>query len=58
MQKKLSIMLPVYNMELYIDDCLRSLVKQSWEDDVEIIIIDDGSVDASTEICQKYISNY
>ena len=58
MQKKLSIMLPVYNMELYIDDCLRSLVKQSWEDDVEIIIIDDGSVDASTEICQKYSSKY
>ena len=51
-------MLPVYNMELYIDDCLRSLVKQSWEDDVEIIIIDDGSVDASNGICQKYISQY
>ena len=58
MQKKMSVMLPVYNMELYIDECLRSLVKQSWKDEVEIIIIDDGSVDASSEICEKYVLKY
>ena len=37
MQKKLSIMLPVYNMDSYIDECLKSLAKQDWDDDVEVI---------------------
>lgn len=58
MYKKLSIMLPVYNMELYIDKCLNSLVKQNWDNDVEVIIIDDGSTDASSNICSKYVSKY
>lgn len=58
MQKKLSIMLPVYNMEIYINECFQSLVRQNWASDVEIIIIDDGSTDASYDICKKYVSKY
>lgn len=58
MQKKLSIMLPVYNMDSYIDECLKSLAKQDWDDDVEVIIIDDGSTDASYEICRRYVDKY
>lgn len=58
MQKKMSIMLPVYNMESYVDECLKSLAKQDWDDDVEVIIIDDGSTDASYEICKRYVHKY
>ena len=57
MQKKLSIMLPVYNMDSYIDECLKSLAKQDW-DDVEVIIIDDDSTYASYEICRRYVNQY
>ena len=53
MQKKLSIMLPVYNMEIYINECFQSLVRQNWASDVEILLIDDGSTDASYNIYKK-----
>lgn len=42
MGKKLSIMIPVFNMQQYLDECLQSLVGQNWEDAVEIIIVDGG----------------
>ncbi len=53
----LSIVIPVYNLENYIEDCLNSLVEQITEN-VEIIIINDGSIDKSEIICQKYCSKY
>ena len=58
MGKKLSIMIPVFNMQQYLDECLQSLVGQNWEDAVEIIIVDDGSTDDSRKICQKYANKY
>ncbi len=48
----LSIIIPVYNAEKYLDDCFRSIRKQSFTD-YEVIIIDDGSKDASPGICDK-----
>lgn len=51
---KVSVIVPVYNVENYIDKCLNSLVNQTLED-IEIIIINDGSTDNSETIIKKYI---
>lgn len=53
----LSIIIPVYNLENYIKECLDSLVKQITEN-VEIIIVNDGSTDNSEIICKEYCSKY
>ena len=48
---KLSYIVPVYNVEAYLDKCLRSLYNQSLElADFEVVIINDGSSDSSIEI--------
>ena len=52
---KLSIIVPVYNVEKYIDKCLKSLVNQTLQD-IEIIIVNDGSQDKSAEIIEKYVT--
>ena len=44
----ITLIIPVYNMEDYIDDCLQSLLNQTYND-FETIIIDDGSTDKSVE---------
>lgn len=44
----ISIIVPVYNVEDYIEECLESLVKQTYKN-LEIILIDDGSTDNSGE---------
>lgn len=54
---KVSIIVPVYNVEKYIEKCLESLVNQTLED-IEIIIVNDGSKDNSKEIVEKYIEKY
>ena len=53
----LSIIIPVYNTEEYLTDCLNSLVSQ-MKQRVEIILIDDSSVDKSWSICKKYEKKY
>ena len=54
---KLSVIVPVYNVEKYIDKCLNSLVNQTL-DDMEIVIVNDGSKDKSKDIINKYIQRY
>lgn len=49
----LSIIVPVYNVEKYLPICLSSLRKQNFADNVEILLIDDGSEDASGKICDE-----
>ena len=51
--KKVSIIVPVYNVELYLKECLNSLIKQTYKA-FEIILIDDGSTDLSGKICDDY----
>ncbi|MBQ9017281.1 glycosyltransferase [Candidatus Saccharibacteria bacterium] len=53
MKKKISIIVPVYNTEKYLEKCLRSLVGQSY-DNMEIILVDDGSTDNSGKICNEW----
>lgn len=50
---KISVIVPVYNVEKYLDKCLESIIKQTYKN-LEIIIIDDGSTDKSGLICDKY----
>lgn len=51
--KKVSIIVPVYNVENYLEECLDSLIGQTLKD-IEIILVDDGSKDKSGCICDKY----
>lgn len=53
MNKKISIIVPIYNMELYLERCLLSLIHQDYQN-LEIILINDGSTDNSINICNKY----
>lgn len=53
--KKVSIIVPFYNVQLYIGDCLKSLLEQTYEN-YEIVLINDGSTDKSEEICCKFDS--
>ncbi|MCF0146438.1 MAG: glycosyltransferase family 2 protein, partial [Eubacterium sp.] len=55
MTPKVSVIIPVYNAESYLKQCLDSVVNQTLTD-IEVICIDDGSTDASYEICKKYAS--
>lgn len=57
MKPKISIIVPVYNTEKYLKKCLETLVNQTLKD-IEIILIDDGSKDASAEIIKEYITKY
>ena len=49
----ISIIIPVYNVGQYLDKCIKSVINQTYKD-IEIICVDDGSTDASSEICDKY----
>ena len=55
--KKVSIIVPVYGVEKYIDKCLDSLVKQSLKE-IEVIVVNDGTKDNSQKIIDKYVKKY
>lgn len=50
---KVSIIIPTYNVEMYLEECMESVVNQTLED-IEIICINDGSTDGSLDILKKY----
>lgn len=52
MSSLVSVIIPVYNIEAYIENCLRSVVSQTYSD-IEILCVDDGSVDGSAEIIKQ-----
>ena len=51
--KKVSVIIPIYNDEKYLEQCLDSVIKQTYKN-LEIILIDDGSTDRTPEICEQY----
>ena len=53
MNSKVSIVVPIYNVEDYLDQCLESLQRQTLKE-VEFICVNDGSTDKSLEIVNKY----
>lgn len=53
---KVSVIVPIYNAEKYLEQCLDSIVNQTLKD-IEIILIDDGSTDCSANICKKHLSD-
>lgn len=52
-----SVVVPVYNVEKYLDRCVESLVNQSYRE-IEIILVDDGSTDSSGEMCDDYCKKH
>lgn len=56
-EKLLSVVVPVYNTEKYISECLESIINSKF-DDMEILIINDGSTDNSEIVINKYVEKY
>ncbi len=53
---RISVIVPVYQVELYLSQCIESILKQTFTD-FELILIDDGSTDKSGKICDEYAEN-
>ena len=49
----ISVIIPVYNIESYLESTLKSLLDQTYKD-FEVILVNDGSVDRSPDICDEY----
>ena len=57
MSKVLSIVIPIYNVEKYLDRCFNSLEKNDDFKEVEIVLVDDGSTDESLRLCNEFKKN-
>lgn len=57
MKNRISVIVPVYNVELYLEQCIDSILNQTYTN-IEILLIDDGSTDSSGTICEKYSKKY
>lgn len=55
MKPLISIIVPIYNSELYLDKCVNSLINQTYTN-IEIVLVDDGSTDGSSQMCENYAS--
>ena len=52
-EELISIIVPVYQVEEYLSQCIESIIRQTYKD-IEIILVDDGSLDSSGDICDKF----
>ncbi len=57
MKRKLSIIVPIYNVEAYLEECVNSLIGQTYQN-LEIILVNDGSTDRCGEICDQFSRKY
>ena len=53
MEGKISVIVPIYNVEQYLRKCIDSIINQTYKN-LEIILVDDGSWDNSPRICDEY----
>lgn len=53
MKNQISVIIPIYNIAPYLDRCISSVMKQTYQN-LQIILVDDGSTDGSSEICDRY----
>lgn len=53
----ISVIIPIYNQELFLEEAIQSVLKQSYSF-LELILVNDGSTDSSVEICKKYNNQY
>lgn len=51
--EKISVIVPIYNVEEYLERCIKTIINQTYKD-LEIILVDDGSTDSSGKICDNY----
>lgn len=51
--EKISIIVPIYNLEKYVGECIESIINQTYKN-IEVILVDDGSLDNSFKVCKKY----
>lgn len=58
MQPIMSIIIPIYNVELYLEQCLHSVLVDNMANNIEVICVNDGSTDNSLRICEKYALIY
>ena len=49
---KISVIVPIYNVEKYVEECIHSILGQTYKN-LEIILIDDGSTDSSGILCEQ-----
>ena len=54
MRPLISVIVPVYNVEQYLRQCIESILKQSYRE-IEVLLINDGSTDSSGIICQEFV---
>ncbi|ORO97175.1 glycosyltransferase [Streptococcus mitis] len=54
MDDKITVIVPVYNVESYLRKCLDSIIAQTYKN-IEIVVVNDGSTDASAEICKEFV---
>ena len=52
-QSLISVIVPVYNVKEYLNTCVESILNQTYEN-LEVILVDDGSTDGSGEVCDSY----
>ena len=57
MKDLVSVIVPIYNCERFLEECVESILKQKYSN-LEIILVNDGSTDDSLNICLKYKKNY
>ena len=53
---KISVIVPVYKAEKYLDECINSVLSQTYPD-IELVLVDDGSPDNSGKICDRFAEN-
>ena len=54
----ISIIIPIYNKEKFLEECIDSVVNQTYFNNIELILVNDGSTDNSEKICYRYCNRY